>query len=326
MNFPASSVISAQGIGPRAALLPQSTFSAIALLILGLTSAVNAGPRSSTSYIAPADSSDAGGRRGTSTNYTNDGSVGTIGGIATVASPALTAKTGYIGQLYEVAMLQLAATPATVNEAGTRQVSAMQLLDDGSMNAVPVGSITWSVQAGPLSGISNGGLATAATVYQDASATIQGVFEGLAATLGLTVINHLTDNHGSYAGDGLDDGWQVQHFGLDNPSADPSFDADSDGQDNAFELIAGLSPTDASSRFLISPSPVANQPGQMNIVIHPRLPDRIYTVKSSPTLGTAATWVPLTSFSIADDGTTRTITDLDAGGSKRFYRVEIAKP
>jgi hypothetical protein len=37
-------------------------------------------------------------------------------------------------------------------------------------------------------------------------------------------------------------------------------------------------------------------------------------------------WNDLTSFSIHDDRLTRTITNLDASGSAKFYQVEITKP
>ena len=140
-----------------------------------------AGPRASTNYTVSTDTTDAGGKRATSAAYTNDGSAGGIVGISTVASPAETAKHGYIGQLTEVTALQLAASPLTINETGTRQLSADQVLDDLTTNAVPAASITWSVQSGPITGISASGLATAGTVYQDTAATAQGVYAATPA-------------------------------------------------------------------------------------------------------------------------------------------------
>ncbi|MBL9132125.1 MAG: hypothetical protein JNG86_13060, partial [Verrucomicrobiaceae bacterium] len=134
------------------------------LLLSMLATVLHAAPRGSTSYSVPADSADSGGRRATSVSYTNHGSAGGITGVSSVPSPSETARAGYIGQLYEVTALQLAATPATVNEGATRQLGAVQLLDDLTTIAIPAGSITWSVQSGPLSGISAAGLATAATV------------------------------------------------------------------------------------------------------------------------------------------------------------------
>ena len=85
-------------------------------------------------------------------------------------------------------------------------------------------------------------------------------------------------------------------------------------------------PTSAASRFLLSNAPVPNQPGQMNLVFSPLVAGRTYTVKASTTLGPSAVWTDLTSFTILDNGTTRTITDLDATGSAKFYNVEIERP
>ena len=298
----------------------------ILLVLQAAASALHAAPRASTAYSIASDTADAGGQRATSVSYTNDGSVGGVAGLSTVAAPAETNKAGYAGQLYEVVGLQLAAAPSTVNEGGTRQLSAAQLLDDGTTLAMDANSITWSVMAGPFNGISPSGLATAGIVYADTIATAQGIFGGLTGTLNVTVLNVNTDDLPGYTGDGIDDAWQVLHFGLNNPLAGPTQNPDFDGQDNFFEFTAGLIPTDPNSRFVLDSARVPDQPSQMNIVISPRLPDRTYTVKWSPTLGLAADWNPLTSFSVSDDGNTRTVTDLDATGDAKFYKVEITKP
>ena len=301
--------------------LPQS----IGFALLLLAASAHAGPRTSTDYNVPADTADAGGQRTTSSAYTNDGSLGGITGISTVASPAQTAKAGYIGQLTEVTALQLAATPTTVDETGTRQLSAAQFLDDDSLNPLAATDVTWSVMAGPLTGINSSGLATAATVYQDTAATAQGSYAGIIGTLELTVLDSIPDNFGSYAGDGLADDWQFDHFGLDNPLAGPTLDPDGDGQNNAFEFTAGLVPTDAQSRFSLSIAPVPGQPGQKDIVFDPIVAGRTYTVKTSPDLSLGS-WDTLTGATESDDGDERTVTDPAGGGTKKFYQVEIVKP
>ena len=296
------------------------------IIPLLLTAAVaHAGPRTSTSYSILTDTTDSGGRRTTSAAYTHDGSLGGVSGISTVTVPAETVKSGYIGQLYEVTALQLAATPATINEAATRQLSARQLLDDDSNLAVPAPSVAWSIASGPLSSISNAGLATAATVYQNTAASAQGAFAGLTGQLTLTVLNILPDNFGSYSGDGLDDSWQIQYFGLDNPLAAPLIDPDGDGQDNRFEFTAGLVPTDPLSRFLLEIKSVPGQPGQKNLVFSPRFQDRSYVVKSSTDL-TAGSWGPTSVSAPSDNGTERTLTDTAATEPRKFYRVDITKP
>ena len=292
-------------------------------LLFAAAAAASAGPRTSANYTILTDIADSGGTRTTSANYTNDGSAGAVVGLSTVASPAEVAKNGYIGQLYDVTGLTLNAASLNVNEGATDQLAAWQLLDDATLLAVPAASVAWSVVSGPLTGINSSGLATAGLVYQNTAATAQGSYLG---TLGLTVVNVNTDDFGAYAGDGIDDAWQVQYFGQPpNANAAPNADFDHTGQTNLFKYIAGLNPLDGS-RFTLTIAPVAGQPGQKALVFSPRLTDRTYTVTSRPAL-TTGSYVPLTNPSAPSDaGPQRTITDLSAGGAAKFYRVEITKP
>ena len=295
--------------------------------ILACAMAVQAGPRSSASgdYIIATDTADSGGSRSTSVAYTHDGSLGGVTGISTVPTPAETAKHGYLGQLYEVTGLTVTATPASVNEEATRQLVAQQVLDDDSHLSVNAGSVGWSVVTGPVSGISSAGLATAGMVYQNTSATVQGVYGGFTGPLVLTVLNTLPDNYGSYGGDGLDDSWQNQYFGLDNPLAGPGADPDGDSQNNQFEFTAGLIPTDPLSRFLLRIEPVAGQPAQKRLIFSPRLADRTYNILTNATLN-PDTWSALTGGIVSDNLTERTVTDTSASGNRKFYRVQVVKP
>ena len=79
------------------------------------------------------------------------------------------------------------------------------------------------------------------------------------------------DNFGSYAGDGLNDHWQYEFFGPDNPLAGPAIDADADGDVNRFEFVAGVDPTDPQSCFRLSLHPVPERPGHRELVFTPRL-------------------------------------------------------
>ncbi len=278
-------------------------------------------PRTSANYSIATDTTDGGGRR---TNYTNDGSVGMVTGLSTVASPAESAKHGYIGQLYDVTGLTLTAATPTVNETTTDQLTAWQTLDDLSLLAVPAASITWSVPLGPLT-INTNGLATAGAVYQNTAASAQGSYLGKTGTLGLTVLESIPDNFGSYAADGVGDDWQFQYFGLNNPLAAPLLDPDGDGQNNRFEFTAGLVPTNPLSRFLVSIAPVPGQATQKQVVFDPVVAGRTYTVKTSPDLA-AASWTTLAGSTSSDIGSQRTVTDTSATAAKKFYKVEIVKP
>jgi hypothetical protein len=221
---------------------PSQHFGVTALL-LALAASAHAGPRASSSshYTVPADTVDAGGQRASGGPFTNDGSVGGISGISTVASPVQTAKAGYLGQLTEVTALRLAATGTTVNETATLQLSAEQLLDDDSLNALAATDVTWSVQGGPLSGIDSNGLATANVVYEDTAAIAQGDYAGATGQLALTVLESISDNFGNYPGDGLADDWQVNHFGISG-DAGPSSNPDGDTLVNLLEFAFGTDP------------------------------------------------------------------------------------
>lgn len=293
--------------------------------ILGLAAASAVPVAMAAPYGVPASTLDAGGARATSASYSQSGSVGGIAGVSTAAAPAETAKQGYIGQLYEVAGLQLAASPTTVNEATNRQLAAAQTLDDATTLAVDAAAVNWSVLSGPIGSVSASGLATASPVYQTTAATVQGAFAGNIGTLGLSVVNVATDNYQAYAADGIDDAWQVQYFSTPpNPNAGPSADPDFDGQNNLFEFIAGVAPNDPASRILFRIEPVAGQPSQNKLIFSPRWSDRTYTLESNPGLG--PTWTPVPGTSFIDIGTERTVTDPNASGAKKFYHVRIEKP
>lgn len=298
-------------------------FGAALLIPVGL----EAGARTSASYTITTDVADSGGQRTSSASYTNDGSAGGVVGTSTVVAPSEIAKHGYIGQLYEVTGLSLNAAALNVNETATVQLAAWQVLDDASLLAVPAASVAWNVVSGPLSGINAGGLATVGVVYQTTGATVQGTFLGDTGTLGLTVLNASLDNFGAYAGDAIDDAWQVQYFGQPpNADAGPNADVSGTGQSNLFKFVAGLNPLDPNSRFSLAIAAVPGQPGQKNLVFSPRFADRTYVIMAKPVLDTGS-YVPLTNPSAPNDaGQQRTVTDLSAGSGTKFYRVEITKP
>jgi hypothetical protein len=298
--------------------------STLVLLAFVLAAALRADTRSSANYGITTEAIDAGGNHATSANYSSDASAATIAGLST-ASPPETLKQGYIAQLFEITGLTLSAQSNPVNEGATDQLGASQTLDDATLLTVSPTSVAWSVLNGPLTGINSSGLATAGTVYQDTLATAHGIF-GFTATLPLTVKNVNTDDFGTYAGDGIDDAWQVQYFGLPpNPLAGPNVDADGTGQTNLFKFVAGLDPLNPNSRFVLKIGPVNGQPGQKNLIFSPRLVDRAYTVKAKLSL-TSGSYAPLPNSSLSDNGQERTVTDFDGSGAKKYYSVEITKP
>ncbi len=282
------------------------------------------GPRFSANYSVFTESADGGGRRAASASYTNDGSASGVTGISTAAAPTRTAKSGYIGQLYDVSGLLLNSAPPDVNETGTLQLAAWQLLDDATLLTTDANAVTWGIVVGPISDITAAGLATAGPVSQNTSAAVSGTFGGFTGSLNLSVLDSIPDNFGAYAGDGLGDDWQVQNFGENNPLAAPALDPDGDGQTNQFEFTAGLIPNDPASVFHLRIEAVPGQPSRRNIIFRPRLIGRTYMVQARSGLA-GGDWVPLNQSAESDTGDVRTVTDLNAAGTK-FYRVEITKP
>jgi len=248
-----------------------------------------------------------------------------LGGVSTAGALLETVKSGYVGQLYEITGLALTAGSPNVNEGTTDLLAAWQALDDASFLAVPAARVAWSVASGPLTRISAAGLATAGIVYQDTAAAVQGIYLGQTGALGLTVKNVNLDDFAEYAGDGLDDAWQVQHFGAPpNANAGANADADGTGQTNLFKYVAGLNPLDGS-RFALTIAPVLGQPAQKNLIFSPVVAGRTYTISATSNLA-APTWSPIVASAPNDNGATRTITDLSSTGTPKFYRVEITKP
>lgn len=280
---------------------------------------LDAGPRTSSNYTITTDTTDAGGRRTTSASYTNDASIGGIAGVSTVAAPAETVKAGYIAQLYDAAGLTLTAASTNVNETATVQLAAWLALDDVTSLAVPATSVAWSVASGPLTGISTGGLATAGAVYQNTGATAQGVHSGFTGTLGLTVVNTLSDNFGTYAGDGLDDAWQSQYFGLSNPQAAPGADPDADGATNADEFNALTNPASGAS-FFVATSTVN---GADLIISFSTVTGRTYTLQRSDTLAPVSWTNSGLPAPLAGTGAVSAFTIPASTPNRRFFRVQV---
>jgi hypothetical protein len=270
----------------------------------------------SANYTLAPETADGGGLRGASASYTVNASA-TSGGAG--ASAAYTARTGFAGQLLDPAALSLTALPLTVNEEATRQLSATLLFDDATTASLAAADVTWSVDSGPLAGISPSGLATAATVYQDTLAVARGSYQSVTGPLALTVLDIFPDNFENYGHDGLPDDWQVHYFGVNNPRAAPLLDPDGDTWDNLFEYNACLIPTDPRSTFSIIISDT--NAGGHQVTFSPRLPDCEYTLLGSSDL---ALWVPVTG-TITDIGNVRTIGDPLGTGTRRFYYLKVLR-
>ncbi len=276
---------------------------------------------SSAHYTLDPVTLDSGGGTGTGTHYQVDRSL-SAGGAG--SSSSYTVITGFAGQLIDPVALVLAAVPPTVDEGGTRQLTATLHYADASTSPLDAGSLVWSAQSGPIN-IDTAGLATGQVVFQDTGAVAQGIYQAFSDTQNLTVRDTDQDNYGPYAADGMEDAWQNQYFSADPANAGPLLDPDGDGQNNLFEFIAGVIPNNALSRFHWRVDEDPLNPGQSRIVFSPRFGDRIYHLKTSTTLQ-ASDWITFTGGSVNDDGDERTVIDPDTSDASKFYRLEIAKP
>ena len=284
--------------------------------------------RSSASYFVLEDSIDATGGRLLSASYAFNGTAaGEFGAGANgvASSGSYIVKAGLVGQLYDILGFVIGANPTTLPEGGILQLLAGHLVDDGSLLQLPATAIAWSVQGGPLVSISADGIATADIVYTDTNASVMGTFGSASSSLMLTVLNLNSDDLPGYAGDGIDDDWQVQYFGLPpNPSAGPNIDADGSGLGNLFKFVAGLNPLDGS-RFDVTTAKGSAESGQMTITFKPIVTGRTYLVQWTSSVATPD-WEPLVQSNSSDNGNERTVTDLNAFPAPKFYRVQISKP
>jgi hypothetical protein len=122
----------------------------------------------------------------------------------------------------------------------------------------------------------------------------------------------------SYAGATLYDG-------AGNP-VDPSLwiihRVGASGTGQAESVVSAVPPPSAVTLTI---APVPDHADQMNLLFSPIVPGYTYTVESKPDL-TSASWQPLTGTTSLDIGPTRTVTDLDAGANRKFYRVVVTAP
>ena len=279
----------------------------------------------SANYTLAPDALDNGGLRAISAAYVANLS-NTPGGAG--ASAAYILRSGFAGQLFETTGgnptaigISITASPLTINEAGTRQLAATLLYSDSTTAPLAATSLTWAVQSGPLTGISTTGLATAATVYQNTIAVARGTYLTFTSTTTLSVLNTLPDNFGAYAGDGMDDAWQVQYFGQPpNGNAAPGLDPDGDGSSNLTEFNAGTIPTSAASVFRIT-GLIRSSP---NLTISfSSVTGRNYTLWRHDVLSPGP-WTNTSLAVIAGNGANQSfvIPAPVAGVGKRFYRVQ----
>jgi hypothetical protein len=123
-------------------------------------------------------------------------------------------------------------------------------------------------------------------------------------------------------GDGMDDGWELDHNLDPLAQADGSLNPDHDGFTNVQEFEADTDPSDGTSFPKCHVD--VESPSGVSHISFPTSSSRIYHVEYSSDLS-AGSWQPLAS-NIQGTGETITVDDPTPISTARFYRVQIEAP
>ena len=231
----------------------------------------------------------------------------------------------WVGQLYDVTSLAVSTAPGGVDERDTRQMQAEATLDDSTRLMVDPGDVLWSESSPALAGVDEDGLVTAGTVFEDTEANLTGSYQSIhdADGFDLTVFNVTPDDFGTYAGDGIDDDWQVGYFGLPpNPLAGPTANSDVDRDNNLAEFLGGFDPTDPDSYLQFQLMQVSN--ATTTFRLNRAIPNRIYRLMETSDLASPFSEVLRFSVDTEEDG--RTLQDPEAPEDANFYQLRIERP
>jgi len=272
--------------------------------------------------IIVSSSLDGGGLRATNANYTMDGSLGGIGGVSSNVSPPEIMKSGYIGQLTEVTNLNVNASPGATNEGCVLQLAGLARLDDATVSVLAGSNILWAAPGFPIVSITPLGAATTTNVWSNTWGSVSGSYLGVSGSGLVLVLDSDSDNYGSYAGDGIPDGWQVQYFGLNNPLGKPDA-TNCTGQCNRYTYTADLNPNDPASVFEVVA--ISNQPPNQVVYFKTASAGRIYRLLYAADLvGGVWTNLPDTTWAPGVAGQ-MSLCDTNAPAI-RFYRVQVQVP
>lgn len=217
----------------------------------------------------------------------------------------------------------------SVNELGTVQFTVKMVSNTGALSPpLPASQLTWRVAMPSLesmASVSSTGLATTKAVYQNTNGFVNATYGPFNNDGMVLVVDSSPDNYGSHAGDGLNDGWQITHFGMDSPNAAPDKDPDRDGQNNLFEYAAGTLPTDRQSLLRFRIETVSGQPNHRRLIFSPYVAGRTYSIVKSTSLAPGS-WLPVTGVTQSVNGNERILTETSATAPNSFYRGSVTKP
>jgi hypothetical protein len=156
---------------------------------------------------------------------------GFIGEPGTVSSAGdVVARQGGNSMIYYATGFSVTADSLTINEQGAPDTNSTRtqlrgnvVYEDATLGAVDGVQVAWTAPAinSSLVSLSDFGIASAGTVYQNTPASFTGSYGGINATSSLTVLNVLPDNYSVWADDTFNDAWEIAQgmSGAVNPHA-----------------------------------------------------------------------------------------------------------
>lgn len=265
---------------------------------------------------------DGGQPRAASSTYAHDAGLSPLVSAVSVSS-SYAHRAGYVGQLTDVVSIEASATMNPAPEATVVPLALATVNDDGTITSLAgpaLGSVSWSIlgAGSPVLSVNAVPAAVLGNVYQNTTASLRATYGGMQQDFSFMVSNTGDDDFGAYAGDGLDDAWQVGYFGIGNPAAAPDADPDGDGQDNRFEFLSGYSPVDGGSffRLLIT----GKSPSAAQMRLSRVLPTTSYFVEASDTLGQP--WIPEVTLK-PEIGMDDFSFSVPSTASRNFFRVRL---
>jgi hypothetical protein len=303
----------------------QILFFSAAISVTGACAQSVSSSGSYTLLSAPAGALSSGGQVSNGTHVTAQIATGgmVLGGVSNISVNGVQEQPNLIGQLYDVSQVVVSALPATIDEGGTRELSATATMGDGSTLTNPA-STTWGFIPPAVTGINAfSRIATAGAVFEDTATVIEADILGVSGGLEVTVLNIDSDNYPGYAGDGIDDDWQVANFSLPpNLLAAPGANPDGDADDNLTEFLAGFDPNDPASFLQLAVLSVSGS--TVELKLNKAIPGRVYRLMETDDLNLPFT--ELENFTVSGEELSKILEDNDAPAGANFYRLEIEKP
>ncbi len=287
--------------------------------------------RTSARYtLIQEETAEGGGGTVSAGRYRIDTSTGNAdpGGVSSSGPYVL--RSGFIGSLAdfkEIAVLSSnSGDPVPEisfhDESVPDRYSATFVFDDGS---TVVRETVWQVLNGPIRlGPEFFGeqIVNFDPIFENRSARLQATMGNQERILDFQIRNTRPDNYREYAGDGLEDSWQVGFFGQPpRLDAGPDQDPDGDGDNNLMEFLTGHSPSDSGDRFGITLTKPTSDSAQ--VTLSKVIPGISYVLQRSTGDDALVDWSDIATFTTTTTELDFPVTDTTTAEAA-FYRVVVS--